>query len=89
MVGGLRWSSRVDEINFGVEVARRSVTDSYLSYAGTTDSLYGLTWGGVTKTGVHLDTSYDVDDGGLYASGGYAAVNGKNVASNSTFDLGG
>ncbi|MDY7538497.1 cellulose synthase subunit BcsC-related outer membrane protein [Undibacterium sp. RTI2.1] len=89
VVGGLRWSSRVDEINFGVEVARRSVTDSYLSYAGTTDSLYGLTWGGVTKTGVHLDTSYDVDDGGLYASGGYAAVNGKNVASNSTFDLGG
>ncbi|MEB0284831.1 cellulose synthase subunit BcsC-related outer membrane protein [Sphingomonas sp. 10B4] len=23
------------------------MTDSYLSYAGTTDSLYGLTWGGV------------------------------------------
>ena len=89
VVGGLRWSSKVDDVSFTVEVARRSVTDSYLSYAGTTDSLYGLTWGGVTKTGVHLDTSYDVDDGGLYASGGYAAVNGKNVASNSTFDLGG
>ncbi|MFZ6673836.1 cellulose synthase subunit BcsC-related outer membrane protein [Undibacterium sp. Xuan67W] len=89
VVGGLRWSTRVDDLNLSVELSRRSVTDSYLSYAGTNDSLYGLTWGGVTRTGVHLDASYDTDDGGVYASAGYAGVNGKNVASNSMFELGG
>lgn len=89
VVGGLRWSTRVDDVNLSVELSRRSVTDSYLSYAGTNDSLYGLTWGGVTRTGVHLDASYDTDDGGVYASAGYAGVNGKNVASNSMFELGG
>ncbi|MFZ6770873.1 tetratricopeptide repeat protein, partial [Undibacterium sp. Di26W] len=56
IVGGLRWSGSDDGASLGIEIARRSVTDSYLSYAGAKDSLYGLTWGGVTRTGIKLDT---------------------------------
>ncbi|MFZ6772762.1 cellulose synthase subunit BcsC-related outer membrane protein [Undibacterium sp. SXout7W] len=88
VVGGLRWSTQSDGANFGAELVRRSVTDSYLSYAGTKDSIYGLTWGGVAKTGVHLDTSYDGDEGGVYASTGYYSLTGKNVAKNTMFELG-
>ncbi|WP_277624193.1 cellulose synthase subunit BcsC-related outer membrane protein [Undibacterium sp. TS12] len=88
VVGGLRWSGQSDGAGLGVEIARRSVTDSYLSYAGAKDSLYGLTWGGVTKTGGKLDTSYDGEDGGVYASLGYYSLTGKNVAKNTMAEFG-
>ena len=88
VVGGLRWSTQSDGASFGAELVRRSVTDSYLSYAGTKDSIYGLTWGGVAKTGIHLDTSYDGEEGGVYASTGYYSLTGKNVAKNTMFELG-
>ncbi len=89
IVGGVRWSGDVEGVQLGVEATRRSVTDSLLAYAGTSDNLYGQSWGGVTKTGVKFDTSYDFDEGGLYASAGYYVLNGKNVARNSMFELGG
>jgi hypothetical protein len=88
VVGGLRWSGSDDGLSLGIEVARRSVSDSYLSYAGAKDSLYGLTWGGVTRTGIKLDTSYDGEDGGVYASAGYYGLTGKNVAKNSMGEIG-
>ncbi|MBC3911647.1 cellulose synthase subunit BcsC-related outer membrane protein, partial [Undibacterium umbellatum] len=83
-----RWSGSDDGLSLGIEVARRSVSDSYLSYAGAKDSLYGLTWGGVTRTGIKLDTSYDGEDGGVYASAGYYGLTGKNVAKNSMGEIG-
>ncbi|MFZ6875432.1 cellulose synthase subunit BcsC-related outer membrane protein [Undibacterium sp. Di27W] len=88
VVGGLRWSGSDDGANLGIELARRSVTDSYLSYAGAKDSLYGLTWGGVTRTGVKIDTSYDGEDGGVYASLGYYSLTGKNVVKNTEAEFG-
>ncbi|MFZ6643391.1 cellulose synthase subunit BcsC-related outer membrane protein [Undibacterium sp. TC4M20W] len=88
VVGGLRWSGSDDGASLGIEIARRSVTDSYLSYAGAKDSLYGLTWGGITRTGVKIDTSYDGEDGGVYASLGYYGLTGKNVARNTEAEVG-
>lgn len=89
ILGGIRWAGDIEGIQLGIEATRRSVTDSLLSYAGTSDNLFGQTWGGVTKTGVKFDTSYDFDEGGLYASAGYYVLNGKNVARNTMFELGG
>lgn len=88
VVGGLRWSGQSDGASLGIEIARRSVTDSYLSYAGSKDSLYGLTWGGVTRTGAKLDTSYDGEEGGVYANLGYYGLTGKNVAKNTMAEFG-
>ncbi|MBC3921103.1 BCSC C-terminal domain-containing protein, partial [Undibacterium sp. CY18W] len=88
VVGGLRWSGSDDGASLGIEIARRSVTDSYLSYAGAKDSLYGLTWGGVTRSGIKLDTSYDGEDGGVYANLGYYGLTGKNVAKNTMAEFG-
>ncbi|MEB0213703.1 MULTISPECIES: cellulose synthase subunit BcsC-related outer membrane protein [unclassified Undibacterium] len=89
VVGGLRWSDQIESWNYSIEVARRSVTDSYLSYAGAKDSLYGLSWGGVSKNGVRLETAYDTPEGGLYLGAGLARLSGTNVLSNRVFDLGG
>ncbi|MBR7792788.1 BCSC C-terminal domain-containing protein [Undibacterium sp. FT147W] len=88
VVGGLRWSTQSDGLNFSAEVSRRSVTDSYLSYAGAKDSLYGLNWGGVTRNGLRLDTSYDGEDGGVYGALGVYGINGKNVVKNTQVDAG-
>ena len=89
VVGGVRWSTQVDDLTFTAELARRSVTDSYLSYAGARDSLYGLSWGGVTKNGLHLDAGYNEDDGGFYGGLGFAELLGTNVVSNTMLDFGG
>lgn len=88
VVGGLRWSGQADGINFSAELARRSVTDSYLSYAGAKDTLYGLSWGGVVKNSLHFDVGYDMDEGGLYGGLGYAQLTGKNVEKNTMLDAG-
>lgn len=89
VVGGVRWSEQFDGVTLGAELSRRTVSDSYLSYAGARDSIYGLTWGGVTRNGLHLDASYDGEDGGVYASTGAYSLTGQNVAKNSMFELGG
>ncbi|MBC3884437.1 cellulose biosynthesis protein BcsC [Undibacterium griseum] len=88
VVGGLRWSTQTDGISFSAELARRSVTDSYLSYAGAKDTLYGLSWGGVTKNGLRLDASYDGDEGGIYGGFGVYGLTGKNVVRNTSVDAG-
>jgi len=88
VVGGVRWSTQVDDLNFSVELARRSVTDSYLSYAGARDSVYGLSWGGVTKNGLHVDAAYNEDDGGVYGGLGFAELLGTNVVKNTALDFG-
>ncbi|MFZ6754689.1 cellulose synthase subunit BcsC-related outer membrane protein [Undibacterium sp. Dicai25W] len=89
VVGGIRWSNQVDDMNFSVELARRSVTDSYLSYAGARDSIYGLSWGGVTKNGLRVDAAYNEDDGGVYGGLGFAELLGTNVVKNTALDFGG
>ncbi|MFZ6861513.1 cellulose synthase subunit BcsC-related outer membrane protein [Undibacterium sp. Ji67W] len=89
VVGGIRWSNQVDDMNFSVELARRSVTDSYLSYAGARDSLYGLSWGGVTKNGLRIDAAYNEDEGGVYGGLGFAELLGTNVVKNTVLDFGG
>ena len=88
IVGGIRWSGQADDVSLTAELSRRSVTDSYLSYAGARDTLYGLSWGGVTKNGLHLDAGYNGDDGGVYGGLGYAELRGTNVEDNSMLDLG-
>ena len=89
VVGGIKWSGQFDGVGVSAELSRRSVTDSILSFAGASDSLYQLQWGGVTKNGGRFDLSYDTDDGGVYGGVGAYALTGKNVVRNSSVDAGG
>ncbi len=83
MVGGLQWSPSLTNFSKLIFTAeRRAVTDSLLSYVGTTDQITGKKWGQVTKNGGGVQYSYDNGDAGLYAGvAGYSYL-GDNVPSN-------
>lgn len=88
VVGGLRWTPQSDNHSFVVDLSRRSINDSLLSYAGTYDPLTGRDWGGVTRSGGRLDYSYDLGTYGIYLNGGYYALTGRNVDDNSQYEAG-
>ncbi len=88
-VGGLRWSPQFGQHSFTLDIARRAINDSLLSYAGTYDPLTGVNWGGVTRNGGRLDYSYDLGGYGIYLNGGYYALAGRNVDDNSEVEAGG
>lgn len=88
IVGGLNWQPSVDDTSFKIDLARRSVTDSMLSYAGAFDPGLGEDWGGVTKTGGRLDVSQGLGDYGIYGNVGYHVYDGENVARNNAYELG-
>ena len=89
-VGGVVWNPKGKRWNVRLEAARRAVTDSVLSWAGTVDPVTGRTWGGVTKNGIRGDVSFDAGrSSGIYANAGFHALEGENVESNSMAELGG
>ncbi|MFC7554996.1 cellulose synthase subunit BcsC-related outer membrane protein [Pseudoroseomonas wenyumeiae] len=89
-VGGIEYApSLTDRLRLRITGERRAVTDSLLSYAGLRDGRTGASWGGVTTAGGRAQLEYTVGDAVLYGGGGYAAIDGRHVASNSRFDLGG
>jgi tetratricopeptide (TPR) repeat protein len=88
MVGGINWQTKLDRVNLKFDIARRSVADSLLSYAGTRDPATGREWGGVTRTGGRLDLSYDIGKAGVYTNGAFYTLDGENVAANSQIEVG-
>ena len=89
-VGGVEYApSLTDRLRLRITGERRAVSDSLLSYAGLRDARTGTSWGGVTTAGGRAQLEYTVGDAVLYGGGGYAAIDGRHVASNSRFDLGG
>ena len=90
ITGGVRYSVPLgDQTAVGINLSRRPVTDSLLSFAGATDTRTGLKWGGVSATGGRLDFSWDAGDFGFYTYGAAYALTGNNVASNSKVEAGG
>lgn len=89
LVGGVNWRPSSGKTSFRVDVSRRSVTDSVLSYAGVRDPATGLVWGGVTKTGGRLDVAYDIGKYGLYGNGSYHILEGQYVPQNTVVEGGG
>lgn len=88
IVGGLVWNQPLgDKMNIKLEASRRSVTDSVLSYAGVTDPITGLTWGGVTRNGGEAIISYDDQTLGIYGKFAYGYYMGTNVASNQSYEF--
>lgn len=61
---------------------REALTDSLLSYAGTTDPLSGKTFGGVTAQGGGLTLGYGDAKTYVFVGGAAHALTGHNVADN-------
>jgi tetratricopeptide (TPR) repeat protein len=82
VVGGIGVTERIDDVTLRAGVNRRAITDSLLSYAGTTDPRTGQVWGGVVKTGARVEAGYGEPGGGVYANAAYSALTGTGVKSN-------
>jgi len=90
VVGGLHLKGRHSDsgMNYGVNLSRRAVTDSILSFAGTRDARTGQRWGGVTATGARLDLGFDGTGYGVYGYGSWHTLQGHNVVTNSRIEGG-
>jgi tetratricopeptide (TPR) repeat protein len=87
-VGGLYSKGDIGDLGYSIDVSRRSLTGSVLSYAGVRDLPSGQTWGGVVSSGVRIGLSADEGGSvGLWSSLGYHRLTGKNVAENKRTQL--
>jgi cellulose synthase operon protein C len=89
ILGGIELSPALsDSVTLRIVGERRAVTDSVLSYAGTKDPGTGTPWGGVVRNRVHAQLEFSLRNANFYVGGGYAELNGQNVASNNEHEFG-
>lgn len=89
IVGGLYLFPKITpntELRLNLE--RRAVDDSVLSYYGYKDDYSGSFYGGVTKNGGSVGFAWDNGSYGTYASAQYYHYKGENVMSNWMWGLG-
>lgn len=76
-----------EEAQIRATVEQRPVTDSVLAYSGDRDPLTGVEWGGVIRRNVSLGGSANFGSGGAYVDGAYRRLTGRNVVSNTGFEV--
>ncbi|CAG9167438.1 cellulose synthase subunit BcsC-related outer membrane protein [Cupriavidus respiraculi] len=87
VVGGFRYRAELRHAAATVDVSRRAVNSSLISYAGATDPASGEQWGGVVRDGIRLGYSHDVGRGSLFATVGAGVLTGHNVQTNREFTV--
>ena len=75
-------------LRYNLNLSRRSVTDSLISFAGARDQRSNVEWGGVTANGLRGQLSYDNQRFGTYAYASWAKLLGHNVENNARAELG-
>ena len=83
-IGGVKQKLDAGPVGVSLELSRRSMTSTLLSYAGTRDPVSGSVWGGVIATGGTIGLS--LDQGGPLGAWTYyraRSLTGTNVQSNS------
>ncbi len=95
LIGGARYDGSVGgqdgespRFSYGLDLSRRAVIDSVLSFAGARDARTGESWGGVTKTGGTASVGLHFPGYGFYGSAGLHNLKGTNVRSNQSVALG-
>lgn len=84
LLGGARYSGSLSTLNYKLELSRRPLTSSLLTYAGVRDPFTGQTWGGVVADSIGGSLGYDQGGRfGVWSNFAYQQLTGKNVESNS------
>lgn len=82
-VGGILYQSSFDDVSYDVELRRRALTNSLLSFAGMEDVTLDKRWGGVIQQGLTLGAYYDLGlDYGFWSTLDYHQFSGLNVKDN-------
>lgn len=87
VVGGIARMGEMGRYRYRLEVFRRPVTGSLLSYAGARDAVTGDIWGGVVATGVAGRVSTDMGPYNASVSANAAALTGRHVANNTRLQI--
>lgn len=87
LLGGFLYRHDFYSSSVTVDVSRRPVTASLVSYAGARDPASGETWGGVVRTGATVRGAQDWGRLTLFASVGYGLLSGRNVEDNHEFKV--
>ena len=87
VAAGLRYRAELGNASASVDVSRRAVTSSLISYAGATDPATGQTWGGVLRNGINLHYAQGVGRGSVFADLGAGLLTGHNVMTNRELTL--
>lgn len=88
VVGGIRIRGDLAKLGWTLDVSRRALNNSLLSFAGTEDPRTGETWGGVRANGIRLGLSYDEGGSyGIWSSLQAHRLTGKNVEDNDRYRL--
>lgn len=83
VVGGISYSADIGDIGYTLNLHRRPLSNSLLSFAGQIDPNTNTTWGGVRATGAGISASYDQgEEQGFWASLDADSLQGKNVEDN-------
>lgn len=83
--GGIKLMGNIDDENtlsYKLNLSRRPITESLLSFSGTKDPRTGQRWGGMMATGVRADLTKEVEDVGVYGAIAWHHIKGHNVLSN-------
>ncbi|WP_199100231.1 cellulose biosynthesis protein BcsC [Dyella sp. ASV21] len=86
-LGGFLYRHDFYSSSVTVDLSRRPVTASLVSYAGARDPASGETWGGVVRTGGTVRGAQEVGPVTLFASVGYGLLSGRNVEDNHEFKV--
>jgi predicted Zn-dependent protease len=87
-VGGILQKGDIGPFGYSLDVSRRPITSTLLSFAGTVDPRTGAVWGGVVATGARVGLSLDKGGTfGFWSSLGLHKLTGENVQSNDSMRL--
>lgn len=87
ILGGFLYRHDFYSSSVTVDVSRRPVTSSLVSYAGARDPVTGESWGGVVRSGMTVRGAQDVGITTLFASVGFGVLTGDNTETNHEFKV--
>jgi hypothetical protein len=88
VVGGVEWAPQItDHVRLRLVGERRAIDETLLSYAGASDPRSGRIWGGVTRTGGHVQLEANIGKMDMYVAAGGAALGGTHVQSNTMLSV--
>ena len=88
LVGDIKNKGDLGQASWSIDLGRRPLTSTLLSYAGTRDPHTGMTWGGVLTTGATLGLSVDRGEtNGFWSNFSAYELTGTNVQSNTSLQM--
>ncbi len=83
VIGGFEYDGELGDYSWSVDLSKRPITSSLLSFAGTEDPQTGKIWGGVRATGISVDGGWDLGGSyGIWTNIGFHQLTGQNVQDN-------